>query len=87
MRLFRVVKLIKLLNDLAIMYYLCGHLQQCAGCHKMASENIYTDKISEGGRITAGEALDLWEEAPLALLMYCRHRTAETASRQPWWDG
>lgn len=76
--MFRVVKLIKLLNDLAILYYLCGHSGQCAWYHKMAvSEHLYM-KVSEQQRLTAGEALDLWNEAPLAMLV----RLADTVRRQ-----
>ena len=33
------------------------------------TEHLY-NKVSDGGRITAPEALSLWEEAPLAMLMY-----------------
>ncbi len=74
----RVVKLIKLLNDLAILYYLCGHSGQCAWYHKMAvSEHLYI-KVSEQQRLTAGEALDLWNEAPLAMLV----RLADTVRRR-----
>ena len=76
--MFRVVKLIKLLNDLAILYYLCGHSGQCAWYHKMAvSEHLYM-KVSEQQRLTAGEALDLWNEAPLAMLV----RLADTVRRR-----
>ena len=76
--MFRVVKLIKLLNDLAILYYLCGHSGQCAWYHKMAvSEHLYM-KVSEQQRLTAGEALDLWNEAPLAILV----RLADTVRRR-----
>ena len=67
--MFRVVKLIKLLNDLAILYYLYGPSGQCAWYHKMAvSEHLYR-KVSEQQRLSSGEALDLWNEAPLAMLV------------------
>jgi len=76
--MFRVVKLIKLLNDLAILYYLYGLSGQCAGYHKMAvSEHLYM-KVSEQQRLTTGEALDLWNEAPLAMLV----RLADTVRRR-----
>ena len=76
--MFRTVKLIKFLNDLANMYYLCHHPEHCAGSDIMGiTEHLY-GKVSDGQRITAGEALDLWEEAPLALLM----RLADTARKR-----
>jgi len=76
--MFRIVKLIKLLNDLAIMYYLYHRPEHCAGCDKMAVREHLYRKVSEGQRLTAGEALNLWEEAPLALLI----RLADTARKK-----
>jgi len=65
-----VVKLMKLLNDLALKYYLCSPLWQSAGCDKMGvTEQLYS-KIQDGVRITPPEALLLWQEAPLSMLMH-----------------
>lgn len=45
-------------------------LPQYAGGHRMGiREDIY-DRLAGGGRITVGEALSLWEEAPSEELMY-----------------
>jgi cyclic dehypoxanthinyl futalosine synthase len=65
-----VVKLMKLLNDSVIKYYLCHLALQCAEYHQMAVRDHLYLKAFEGGRLTPEEALDLWEEAPLSMLMY-----------------
>jgi cyclic dehypoxanthinyl futalosine synthase len=52
------------------MYYLWGLLRQSAWQGIMGAREHLYNKISEGARITAAEALSLWEEAPLATLMY-----------------
>ncbi len=58
------------MNDLAFKYYLCGLLRQRAQCEIMGvTEHLYM-KVAEGLRITAEEALTLWEEAPLATLIF-----------------
>lgn len=52
------------------MYYLCPLVRQCAKYHKMAfREQLYV-KISEGLRLSPDEALNLWEEASVATLIF-----------------
>ena len=70
MRLPGVVKLIKLFNELAIIYYLYRHLPQCAGGHRMGIREQLYDRLAGGGRISIDEALTLWYEAPQEELSY-----------------
>jgi len=58
------------LNDIALKYYLCPLARQCAEYDKMAVTEHFYIKASEGVRLTPAEALILWEEAPLSMLMY-----------------
>jgi cyclic dehypoxanthinyl futalosine synthase len=67
--MFRAVKLINLLNDFAVKYYLYHHSQQHVSYHKLAVREHLYQKVCDGVRLTAGDALLLWEEAPLAMLM------------------
>lgn len=52
------------------MYYLYLLRLQCAGGHRMGIREHFYDSLYGGGRITVGEALNLWHDAPLEELMY-----------------
>ena len=58
------------MNDIALKYYLCPLARQCAEYDKMAVTEHFYIKASEGVRLTPAEALILWGEAPLSMLMY-----------------
>jgi len=65
-----VVKLIKLLNGFALIYYLYALRLQCAGGHRLGIREQIYDRLAGGARLTVEEALSLWEEAPLEELMF-----------------
>jgi hypothetical protein len=62
---FSVVKLMKLLNDIALMYYLYRLRYDAQEVIGWESQNIYTTRLT-GVSGSLDEALSLWKEAPLA---------------------
>lgn len=67
---FRVVKLINLLNESVLKHYLCLRLSSDALYHIMAVSDDLYNKVSGGLRLTAEEAIALYNELTLGTLMF-----------------
>ncbi len=57
------------------MYYLYSLPPKCGGGHRMGIREQLYDRLARGARLTVGEALSLWEEAPMEELIYAADLT------------